>query len=175
MAKAAIPTKVNNYNVYAGDGAEKLLGMGDEMTLPDFEASAEDVSGAGILGEISDPTVGYFSNQEMEIPFRVLDTEATDMLKMTSAVKLTVRGAVQTTNPTGDIEMSGIRVVVRGRVSKFSTGKMQRGAAMDTRVTLALLYILIEIDGSSVLELDKLNDVFKVNGEDVLAEVRKLI
>lgn len=46
---------------------------------------------------------------------------------------------------------------------------------MDTSVTLALLYILIEIDGSSVLELDKLNDVFKVNGEDVLAEVRKLI
>ena len=51
-----IPTKINNYNVYnAGD---KLLGVGDELTLPDFEATSETVSGAGILGEIDDPTIG---------------------------------------------------------------------------------------------------------------------
>ena len=32
-----IPTKVNNYNVY--NEGEKLLGVGDELTLPDFAAS----------------------------------------------------------------------------------------------------------------------------------------
>ena len=50
--------------------------MGDEVTLPSFEASSETVSGAGVLGEFDDPTVGYFSNMELEIPFRVLDQEA---------------------------------------------------------------------------------------------------
>ena len=30
-----IPTKINNYNVY--NEGEKLLGVGDELTLPDFE------------------------------------------------------------------------------------------------------------------------------------------
>ena len=43
-----IPTKINNYNVY--NEGEKLLGVGDELTLPDFEATSETVSGAGILG-----------------------------------------------------------------------------------------------------------------------------
>ncbi len=81
-----IPTKINKYNVY--NAGNRLLGMGDEMSLPDFEPSSETVSGAGILGEIDDPTVGYFGNQELEIPFRVLDREAMDMMDMTKASSL---------------------------------------------------------------------------------------
>lgn len=167
-----IPTKVNKYNVY--NKAERLLGVGDEMSLPDFETSSETVSGAGILGEIDDPTVGYFTNQEVEVPFRVLDQEAMDMMDMTKAVHLTIRGAVQTTNSEGDIEFSSVRVVIRGRTGKFSPGKLKVGSTMDTKITLTLLYILIELDGKSVLELDKLNEVFKINGKDVLAEIKRM-
>ncbi len=167
-----IPTKINKYNVY--NEGNRLLGMGDEMTLPDFEASSETISGAGILGEVDDPTVGYFGNQEVEIPFRVLDQEAMDMMDMTKAVQLTVRGAQQTTNSAGDIEYRQMRVVIRGRAAKFSPGKVKAGAAMETKVTLTLLYILIELDGKSVLELDKFNEVYKVNGVDVLAAIKEM-
>lgn len=167
-----IPTKINKYNVYSK--GNRLLGMGDEMPLPDFEASSESISGAGILGEIDDPTVGYFGNQEIEIPFRVLDGEAVDMLDMTKAVQLEVRGAQQTTNSEGDIEFRPMRVVVRGRASKLATGKVKAGNPMDTSVTLTVLYILIELDGKPVLELDKLNEVFKINGVDVLAKVKEM-
>ena len=78
-----IPTKINRYNVY--NKGNRLLGVGEEMALPDFEPSSETVTGAGILGEIDDPTVGYFSNQELEIPFRLLDKETADMMDMTKA------------------------------------------------------------------------------------------
>ena len=167
-----IPTKINKYNVY--NEGNRLLGMGDEMTLPDFEASSETISGAGILGEVDDPTVGYFGNQEVEIPFRVLDQEAMDMMDMTKAVQLTIRGAQQTTNSAGDIEYRQMRVVIRGRAAKFSPGKVKAGAAMETKVTLTMLYILIELDGKSVLELDKFNEVYKVNGVDVLATIKEM-
>ena len=43
---------------------------------------------------------------------------------------------------------------------------------MDAKVTLELLYILIEIDGVTKLEYDKLNSVFVVNGKDLLEKVR---
>lgn len=167
-----IPTKVNRYNVYKE--GNRLLGMGDEMALPDFEASSETVSGAGILGEIDDPTVGHFSNQEIEIPFRVIDQEAVDMLDMTKSVTLTIRGAQQTTNSEGDIEFRPMRVVVRGRSKKFSPGKVKAGSTMETKVTLTVLYILIELEGKPILELDKLNEVYKINGIDVLAKVREM-
>ena len=42
-----IPTKINKYNVY--NAGNRLLGMGDEVTLPSFEGSSETVSGAGVL------------------------------------------------------------------------------------------------------------------------------
>lgn len=167
-----IPTKVNKYHVY--NKAERLLGVGDELSMPDFEASTETVGGAGILGEIDDPTVGYFGNQEMEVPFRVLDQEAVDMLDMTKAVQLTIRGAQQTTNTEGNIEFRPMRVVVRGRAAKFSPGKVKAGSPMETKVTLTVLYILIELDGEPVLELDKLNEVYKIAGKDVLAEVKEM-
>ena len=167
-----IPTKINKYNVYK-DGT-RLLGSGDEMSLPEFEASSETVSGAGILGEIDDPAVGYFGNQEMDVPFRILDHEAVDMLDMTKAIHLEIRGAQQTVNTEGTIEFRALRVVVRGRCKKFAPGKMKAGSPMETTVTLSMLYILIELEGKPILELDKINEVYKIKGNDVLEAVKEM-
>ena len=159
-----IPTKINKYNVY--NAGNRLLGMGDEVTLPSFEASSETVSGAGVLGEFDDPTVGYFSNMEQEIPFRVLD--------QTKAVQLELRGAQQTTDSNGDIEFRPMRVVVRGRMAGFEPGKAKAGNGMETSVKLTVLYILIELEDKPMVELDKINEVFKIRGVDVLAKIKEM-
>ena len=172
MSGKTIPTKLNKYNVY--NAGRRLLGMGDEVTLPPFKAIADTVSGAGIQGEFDDPTVGCFENMEMEIPFRVLDAEAVEMLDQTKAVQLELRGAQQTTNSGGDIEYRQMTVVVRGRTAEFDPGKAKVGNGMDTSVKLTVLYILIELDGEPMVELDKLNEVFKIRGVDVLAKIKEM-
>ena len=172
MSAKVIPTKINKYNVY--NQGDRLLGAGDEMTLPSFESSSETVSGAGVLGEIDDPTVGYFTNQELEVPFRVLDREAVDMMDMTRAVQLTIRGAQQTTDSEGNIEFRPMRAVVRGRSAALELGKVKAGSPMDAKVKLTLLYILIEVGGESLVELDKLNEVFKIRGRDMLAKIKEM-
>ena len=43
---------------------------------------------------------------------------------------------------------------------------------MNASVTLELTYILVEIGGKTLLELDKLNSVYRVNGKDLLADIR---
>ena len=168
-----IPTKINRYNVY--NKGNRLLGVGEEMTLPDFEPSSETVTGAGILGEIDDPTVGYFGNQELEIPFRLLDKETADMMDMTKAVQLTLRAAQQTLTVEGNTEFRSMRVVVRGKSATLSMGSVKSGSSMGSGVTLNLTYILIEVDGESLIELDKLNPTFKVRGVDILQKVREMI
>ena len=45
---------------------------------------------------------------------------------------------------------------------------------MDTKITLTTLYILIEVGGKTVVGLDKLNEVYKVNGVDVLAKIKEM-
>lgn len=44
---------------------------------------------------------------------------------------------------------------------------------MDAAVTVEITYIMIELDGKQRIELDKINNVYKVNGVDLLAKIRK--
>ena len=44
---------------------------------------------------------------------------------------------------------------------------------MDAAVTVDITYIMIELDGKQRIELDKINNVYKVNGVDLLAKIRK--
>lgn len=96
------------------------------------------------------------------------------MMDMTKAVHLTIRGACQSTDSEGNIAFKPIRCVVRGRSKKLAAGKFKNGNPMDTSVSLTVLYILIEVDGETIIELDKLNEVFKVNGIDMLAEIKEM-
>ena len=40
---------------------------------------------------------------------------------------------------------------------------------------LGLTYLIIENDGQQIIEIDKLNGIYRVNGEDMLADVSALI
>ena len=45
---------------------------------------------------------------------------------------------------------------------------------MESSITLTLNYYKITLDGETAIEIDKLNGVYIVNGEDVLKEVRDM-
>ena len=83
-----IPSKINMFNVYR-DGSV-LVGLSDEVTLPDFEAVSESISGPGILGEIDDPAIGHFGSQEMEIPFRTFTDDLFALMAPGNSVNLTL-------------------------------------------------------------------------------------
>ena len=53
--------------------------------------------------------------------------------------------------------------------------KVEKGEAMEATITLELTYIMIEVDGVQLLEVDKLNGIYKVNGNDMLAGVNSLV
>ena len=172
MATQNIPSKINNYNVY--NEGELLIGMGSEVSLPDVEHITDTLSGAGIMGEIDDPAVGQISAMSMEIPFRLLDQEAFKMMDLRKANQLTLRGAQQTLDSNGNTLVRPMRVVVAGKSTKLALGTAKRAGAMDSSVTLSVTYLLIEVDGVTMLELDKLNQVLKVNGVDLLAEIKEM-
>lgn len=44
---------------------------------------------------------------------------------------------------------------------------------MNASITLELTYLLAEIDGATMLELDKLNSVYKIAGKDLLKDIMK--
>lgn len=168
-----IPERISAFNVYNGGLA--LVGLSDEITLPDFEAMTETLSGPGILGEIESVAIGQFGSMELEVPFRQMDNDLFALVDQSVALDLTLRGSIQyTVGSTGTTEFKPMRVVVRGKNKNIGGGKVKQGAGTGSSVKLEISYILIEIDGKPKIELDKLNFVYKVNGKDLLEKVRRM-
>lgn len=168
----AIPEIINNYNVYK-DGT-KLIGISAEVTIPDFEAVTETISGAGILGEYDAVNAGQFSAQEIEIPFRVLYGDIFELFGGQTA-NITLRCAEQISDGSGQKTPVGVRIILQGAPKKLTGGTLTAGKPTNSAVTLALTYIKIEVDGSTAVELDKLNGIYVVNGVDMLSAINSLI
>ena len=167
-----IPEKINDYNVYL-DGT-KMIGVAASATLPEVNMKTSTVSGVGVNGELDSPTIGQFESMEQEIQFNTLYSSAMDMLNPLSVVNLTFRAAQQVYDKTGGYAFKGLRIVMGGRVKEFNPGTVKKGDAMDAETTLELTYYMIEVDGEQVVEVDKLNGVYKVNGSDMLAGIAAL-
>ena len=169
-----LATKVNAYNVYL-DG-NKLVGISDEVTLPDFEALTETLSGAGILGEIDEPLLGHFKASEMEIPFRTLEEHMFRLASMSKALNLTLRASTQTID-TGNINTGAMpsRIVVKGKNKAITGGKLKQGEGTGSSIKIEVTYILIEVDKTPMFELDKLNFVYKVKGVDLMKTIREQV
>lgn len=168
-----IPEKINAFNVYLA--GNMLIGLSDEVVLPNFEAITEEVSGPGILGSFDSAALGHFSSMEMEIPFRQMDEDIFKLVDQSVALDLTLRGSIQyTVGSTGATDFKQMRVVVRGKNKSLEGGKAKQGSGTASKVKMEIIYILVEINGAPKVELDKVNFVYKVNGKDLLEKVRKM-
>lgn len=63
-------------------------------------------------------------------------------------------------------------ITLEAKAKTTTLGKVAKGKKMESEVELEILYIKVEINNAVVLELDKLNFVFVLNGKDMLAQIR---
>lgn len=167
-----IPEVLNHFNVY-NDSAKKLIGISGELELPEMEAITDTLEGSGVLGEIEDPVTGQFSSMKIKIPFAVLYEDMFSIMNTTSPPQLTLRASMQCMDPsTGETGYYPVKIVVRGKASTSNMGKVVKGKKMEPEVELEILYIKIQINNKTVLELDKLNFKYVLNGVDMLAKIR---
>lgn len=168
-----IPEKINDANAYL-DGT-LMIGVAASVDLPEINMKTGTVEGFGIGGEVDSPTIGQWESFEQAVQFNTLYSSAVDMLSPMSVVNLTFRAAQQVYDKSGGYDFKGLRVVEMARVKKFKPGKIEKSEGMEAEVTVEVTYIMIEVDGEQLIEIDKLNGVYKVKGVDMLAKVRSLI
>lgn len=167
-----IPTLLNNFNTYAG--GKKYVGVSSETTLPTFESLTETLEGAGIAGDIEEAVVGCFGSLESETSFQNIGKEYFNFLKQTDAV--TYRGSMQILDTeTQTNSFQNITVVTKGRVKSFELGTLKRGGKGEAKIVRELTYVKVIIDSETMLELDKFNMIWKLDGVDLLQKVRSQI
>lgn len=167
-----IPTVLNNFNVYGA--GHKYVGVSSEVTLPSFEYLTETIDGAGISGEIEEAIEGSFGSMETETSFQNIGRELFDFI--TQAGMITYRGSMQVLNTatqTNDYE--GIVVITKGKVKSFELGSLKKGGKGEPKVVREITYCKITIGSVTVLEMDKFNMIWKLNGVDRLQKVRSQI
>ena len=171
MAKL-FPEVVNHYKVYFGD-ANEAVGQSGEVELPDFEAIKETLDGGGILGEIEDPVTGHFEAMKITIPFAVLWADMFRMINTTNTPMVTLRGSMQVMDHgTGETDYVPVRIVLKGKATSTKLGTMKRGGKTESELEMEVFYIKVEVDGETLVELDKLNFVYVLNGVDLMQKVR---
>ena len=167
-----VPQVVNNYNAYTGD--DKMIGLADEVTLPKIKNKTTTVNGMGI-GGVDSPVPGQFESMEATLTWNTLYSHATKMLHPGRSVQITLRAAMQNEDKDGGYTYKGLRIVLGGKPKELDPGKLKRASTMDSSTTLEVTRYLVEIDGVTVIDIDKYAGRYYVDGEDILAEVNALI
>ena len=76
---------------------------------------------------------------------------------------------------TGDTDYYPIKIVIRGKATTTSLGKLAKGKKGEPEIELEVLYIKVLINNKTKLELDKLNFKYVLNGVDMLAKIRSMV
>ena len=108
----------------------------------------------------------------MGLNFRTLIDENYNMLEQ-RAYSLELKAGLQSSDQSnGKLAIGKYRIMVKGYPKGFTQGKMSVGKPTDSKQEFSVNYMKVEYDGKEVLEIDKTNMIFKVNGTDYLTEIR---
>lgn len=85
------------------------------------------------------------------------------------------RGATQCALKSGGFATKQLRIVEGGIVKGFKGGSLEAGSQMEASVTLETVRYKMENAGEELIAIDKLNNIYRVKGKDMLAELNKMI
>lgn len=166
----ALPSVLKNFNVF-NEGVSHM-GLVEEIKLPDLKRKMEKFRGGGMDGEV-----------DVDLGQEALEAESTyggimpDILKQYGCVgvagkMLRFAGAYVADDT---CETQAVEVVMRGRHTEISPGSAKGGDKNKFVVKSSLSYYKLSIGGKEVIEIDLLNFIFKVDGNDQLEAQRKAI
>lgn len=168
MSKIQV-NRIVNANIYI-DGTN-LIGRAEEVKLPDIQAIMNEHKALGMVGKIELPS--GFDKLEGEVKWNSLYEEAAKaMANPFKAVQLQCRSSIETYGPGGRIEEVPLATFLTVMFKKNPLGTYKQHDNAEFGSTFTATYIKQVIKGKDVLELDYMANIFKVNGEDLLATYR---
>lgn len=166
-----IPTRLVNFNVYHDN--KKLIGVAT-VEMPELEAMTDTITGSGILGEVEVPILGHFSAASCTITWHTPTKQALLLSAQKSTHYLDLRGSFQEYDAASGVYTTyGVRLSMRVSPKTLSLGGLEPASATDTEREFSVFYIKAFVNDKEVLEYDPLNFIWRVNGIDQLASIRR--
>lgn len=165
----ALPRKLKNMNLF-NDGIS-YAGQSKTVTLPVLARKMESYRGGGMNGPVK---IDHgFSDDGLQLEWTLggLDLTAVRQFGITAAGGVLLRFAGQyQQDDTG--ETVAVEVVVRGRHEEINFGDAEPGEDTEHSIVTTCSYYKLTVAGRVEVEIDLLNMIEIVNGEDRLASAR---
>ena len=166
----AMPRKLKLMNVFVNETS--YLGQATEVTLPKLTMKTEDYRAGGMFGDVA-VNMGL-EKLELEVKFGGFMQELRRLFgeKKIDSTAFRFAGAFQRDD---DGEVDAVEIVVRGRIVEIDGGNAKAGDNTEETVKIPCSYYKQTMNGTDDVEVDFINNVFVVNGDDKLAAHRAAI
>lgn len=160
---------INNANVYAEGNS--LLGKVEEINLPEVNFALTEHKALGMVG------VPKFWNSIEALEGSIKwNSYYEDVAKLfanpTKAVKLMVRSSVQNWQGGDLADEKPLVTFLTIQVKKWPLGNFKKADNTELQTDFSCTSIKQVYDGKTILEVDIMNNIFSVNGTDLLATYR---
>lgn len=158
-----------NFAVY--EDSVEYLGIA-KATLPNLEQLAQELSGAGIAGNVEAVLRGHVAAMTLGLDFRTM-TQESIKLSEPRRHNIDLRIARQDEDTEGgQIVITPVKHIFVVLPKSLNPGTVAPHSTSDGSGQYAVRYWATYIGGELVTEIDQLNYKFLVNGVDYLASVR---
>jgi len=168
----ALPKKLKHLNLF-NDG-NSYLGVAKSLTLPTLGRKFEAYRGGGMEGPVK-VDLGH-SDDGLQLEWTLGGWDLIALRQFAAVrvdgVQLRFAASVQRDDTA---EVSAVEIVMRGRHEEVDFGDAEPGEDTEHKITTALTYYKLTVDGEELVEIDLLNFIYKVDGKDLLEEHRKAI
>lgn len=167
-----LPGVINNCIVRKN--GDILVGIAS-CTLPEVVKKMETLTGAGLGGDIEIPIEGQFEAMSASIKFTNICKGM--ILEDGKVMEINIKAALQEadteTHETGaTVRMSAS---MKGRVKSLKPGDVAPGTKAEAEIEMTVTYYKLEIDGKELFEIDKFNNIARINGKDLAQPIRSAL
>jgi len=164
-----VPQILQDYSMFLS--GNRIIGSVD-ITCPNIQGITASVDGAGMGGPVDAVVKGRFQDIVCTVNFRVAHLAMRDMF-VQNYQDYEFWGSIQETDSaTGAVTEYQHKLVMRMMVKSNNIGSFNPGEAQGRSVEFSVIVINEFIDGQQVQKLDKLNYIYEVGGQDMLARIR---
>ncbi|MCG8338698.1 MAG: phage major tail tube protein [Proteobacteria bacterium] len=163
-----IPKVLKGFNLFV-DG-RGYAGRVEELTLPKLSLKTEEIKAGGMDAPI-EIEMGM-EKLECDMTISEYDPEIIKMFGLNNGaqVPLTLRGGLD-----GEEGVIPVVLTLRGAWRELDFGNWKSGENAPLKVSVALRYYRLEINGAELVEIDPENMVRKIDGNDQLEALRGAI
>lgn len=171
MSKIKI-NRLTNANIYM-DG-NNLLGRAEEINLPMIKHKMVEHKALGMIG-----TAEFFSGidkLESKIKWNSLYPEVLQKAANPfKTVQLQARASLETYNSLGKLAEVPAIAYLSGTFKEFPLGNIKAGDNAEYETTMSVNYAKLIVNGTEIFEIDILENIYKVDGIDIMQNYRNNI